>query len=369
MTGRRPSEPGGPPRDAPAVEIAVRRDLADGAAAALGGVDLQAVPRLYAALFGLLRIGPALILVLLVIGVSIASPFFFTERNLQNLGFQTSIVAALALGQLFVIVTRGIDISVGSVLGLSGVVGISFAGLGVASGASVIAVMILTGAAVGVLNALFIVKGRLPQPLIVTLATLGMARGVALLITDGEISTDVPPAVSEAGTGFVGPVPLPVVLICVLAAGLHVMATRTRWGRWIYATGGNPSAAREMGLPVDRIIMSVFILCGATAGFAAVLSVGRTGAASPFAGQLLELDAITAVIIGGASLFGGRGSIGGVLIGALILGTIRNGLDLLAVSPYWQTIAIGAIVLLALELDMIRGRLEERMRSLQVRAE
>jgi ribose transport system permease protein len=332
-----------------------------------GAGDQTRAPVVYGAVHGLLQIGPALILALLFVVMTIASPFFFTERNLQNLGFQSSIVAALALGQLFVIVTRGIDISVGSVLALSGVVGIAFGGLGTASGASVVLVILLTGGAVGLLNALFIVKGRLPQPLIVTLATLGMARGLALLITDGETDTNVPSIVIEAGTGFVGPIPLPVVLIGCLGVVLHVFATRTRWGRWIFATGGNPEAARELGLPVDRIIMSVFIFSGFAAGFAAILSVGRTGSASPFAGELLELDAITAVIIGGASLFGGRGSVGGVLVGALILGTIRNGLDLLSVSPYWQTIAIGAIVLLALELDMIRGRLEQRMRSLRSR--
>lgn len=319
--------------------------------------------RLYDVLFTLLRVGPGLILVLLFVAMTIASPYFLTERNLQNLGNQSAIVAALALGQLLVIVTRGIDVSVGSSMALAGILGIAFATLEVANGASVIVVMLAVGGVVGVLNALFIVKGRLPQPLIVTLATLGIARGAALLITEGETSTEIPAAVETAGSGFIGPIPLPVLLVGAFAALLYVLATRTRWGRWVYATGGNPSAAKELGLPVDRILMSVYILCGLSAGFAAVLSVGRTGAASPFAGQGLELDAITAVIIGGASLFGGRGSVGGVLVGALILGTIRNGLDLLSVSPYWQTIALGAIVLLALELDMIRGRLEQRLQS------
>ena len=322
-------------------------------------------PRAYAALFTLLRIGPGLILVLLFVVMTSASPYFLTERNLQNLGNQSAIVAALALGQLLVIVTRGIDVSVGSTMALAGILGVSFATLEIANGASVILVIVLAGAAAGVLNAIFIVKGRLPQPLIVTLATLGIARGMALLITDGEIKTDVPAAVATAGSDFVGPIPLPVLLVGLFALVLYVLSTKTRWGRWVYATGGNPEAAKEIGLPVDRILMSVYILCGAAAGFAAVLSVGRTGSASPFAGTGLELDAITAVIIGGASLFGGRGSVGGVVVGALILGTIRNGLDLLSVSPYWQTIALGAIVLLALELDMIRGRLEERLRTVQ----
>jgi ribose transport system permease protein len=322
-------------------------------------------PGIYDALFMLLRIGPGLILIMLFVAMAFASPYFLTERNLQNLGNQSAIVAALALGQLLVIVTRGIDVSVGSSMALAGIVGIAFGSLEVANGASVILVMLLVGAAAGVLNAFFIVKGRLPQPLIVTLATLGIARGAALLITGGETDTNVPSAVSSAGSGFVGSIPVPVLLVGALALLLYVLSTRTRWGRWVYATGGNPSAAKEIGLPVDRIQMSVYVICGLTAGFAAVLSVGRTGSASPFAGQGLELDAITAVIIGGASLFGGRGSVGGVLVGALILGTIRNGLDLLSVSPYWQTIALGAIVLLALELDMIRGRLEQRVRTAQ----
>jgi ribose transport system permease protein len=328
-----------------------------------GSTGPSANQRVYDVLFTLLRIGPGLILILLFVAMTFASPYFLTERNLQNLGNQSAIVAALALGQLLVIVTRGIDVSVGSSLALSGVVGIAFGTLEIANGASVIVVILLTGVIVGALNAFFIVKGRLPQPLIVTLATLGIARGVALLLTDGEIRTDVPAAVKTAGTGFIGPIPLPVLLVAALAGVLYVLATRTRWGRWIYATGGNPTAAKELGLPVDRIQMSVYVVSGLCVGFAAVLSVGRTGSASPFAGTGLELDAITAVIIGGASLFGGRGSVGGVLVGALILGTIRNGLDLLSVSPYWQTIALGAIVLLALELDMIRGRLEQRLQS------
>lgn len=339
--------------------------VVSGADAAAPARGLPATP--LGAVLLLLRAGPALILIAVFVAFAVASPYFWTLRNVQNLGFQCAIVAMLALGQLFVIIARGIDISVGSTLALAGVVGISFNLFGDGSGAGAITTMLLTGAAIGIVNALFVVKGKLPQPLIVTLATLGIARGVALLLTDGQINTDVPDLVRHLGTGTLGAVPLPVVLVGGIALLLHFAATRTRWGRWVYATGGNPVAAKKVGLPVDGIVMSVFILCSVSAGAAAVLSVGRTGSASPFAGQLLELDAITAVIIGGASLFGGRGSVGGVLIGALILGGIRNGLDLLSISPFWQTIAVGSIVLVALELDVLRGRLEQRLRAREAR--
>jgi ribose transport system permease protein len=182
------------------------------------------------------------------------------------------------------------------------------------------------------------------------------------VISDAQTATGMPEAVQTMGTGLIGPLPVPAVLVAALALVAWLMLTRTQWGRWIYAVGGDPDAARRVGIPVDRILMSVYILCGATAGIAAVLVAGRTNAASPIAGQLLELDAITAVIIGGASLFGGRGNVFNVIAGALIIGVIRNGLNLLDVTPFWQSIAIGVLVIASLELDVLRGRLEDRLR-------
>jgi ribose transport system permease protein len=314
--------------------------------------------------------GPVLILALVVVVMSGLSPYFLTERNITNLGFQTSIVAVLALGQLLVILTRGIDLSVGAVVALGGVVGGLVAG-GTAGGSTsahgalVIVAMVACGAAVGLTNATILIGGRVMNPFIVTLGMLSIVRGLALVISDAQTATGMPPAVQTMGTGLIGPLPVPAVVVAALALVAWVMLTRTQWGRWIYAVGGDPDAARRVGIPVDRVLLSVYVLCGAAAGVAAVLVAGRTNAGSPTAGQLLELDAITAVVIGGASFFGGRGSVSNVIAGALIIGVLRNGLNLLDVTPFWQSIAIGVLVIASLELDVLRGRLEERLRVAQ----
>jgi ribose transport system permease protein len=214
---------------------------------------------------------------------------------------------------------------------------------------------------------MLIVKGRLPQPLVVTLATLGAAAGAALLISKGQVSSDVSSAVIWAGSGFVGPIPVPVLLVAAFAVALHVLTAKTKWGRWTYAVGGNPEAARRLGIPVDRVIITAYVLSGTMAAVAGVLASGRTGTADPFTGAGLELDAITAAVIGGASLFGGRGAVGGALTGAVILTVIRNSLDLQSVNPYWQTITVGLIVVVALELDAVRRVVEERLRARQTR--
>jgi ribose transport system permease protein len=318
----------------------------------------------------IVQTGPVLILALVVVVMTVLSPYFLTERNITNLGFQTSIVAVLALGQLLVILTRGIDLSVGAVVALGGVVGGLVAG-GAAGGSTsshgalVLVVMIVCGAGVGLLNGTILIAGRVMNPFIVTLGMLSIVRGTALVISDAQTTTGMPEAVQTMGTGLIGPLPVPAVLVAVLALVAWVMLTRTQWGRWIYAVGGDPDAARRVGIPVDRVLLSVYVLCGAAAGVAAILVAGRTNAGSPTAGQLLELDAITAVVIGGASFFGGRGSVHNVIAGALIIGVIRNGLNLLGVTPFWQSIAIGVLVIASLELDVLRGRLEERLRVAQ----
>lgn len=329
---------------------------------------LSASERMLRLTLRLVQAGPVLILLLIAGVMAVLSPFFLTGRNLTNLGFQTSIVAVLALGQLLVIITRGIDLSVGSVVALSGVLGGLVAGgfLG-GSGIATVAAMGAAGAIVGAVNGLVIVKGRVMNPFIVTLGTLSIVRGVALVVSDAETVTGLPSVVGTVGTGSLGPLPAPAVLVAGLAILAAVILERTQWGRWIYAVGGNPEGARRMGIPVDRVLISVYVLCGLTAGIAGLLVAGRTNAGSPNAGQLLELDAITAVIIGGASFFGGRGSVGNVVAGALIIGVLRNGLNLLDVTPFWQLIAIGVLVILSLELDVLRGHLEQRLRVSRVR--
>lgn len=312
--------------------------------------------------------GPLLILALVVVVMSVLSPVFFTERNFTNLGFQTAIVAVLALGQLLVILTRGIDLSVGSTVALTGVLALVATTDWGLPGAMTVLLMLGVGAIIGVVNGSILIKGRIMNPFIVTLGMLSIVRGLALVISDGKTETGFPRTVEVIGTEQLGPVPLPTVLVGALAVVLWVLLRKTQWGRWIYAVGGNPEGARRVGIPVDRVLFSVYVLCGLAAGLAGILVAARTNAASPNAGQLMELDAITAVIIGGASFFGGRGNVWNVIAGALIIGVLRNGLNLLDVTPFWQLVAVGALVILSLELDVLRGYLEGRLRAAQARS-
>ena len=313
----------------------------------------------------IIRIGPALILVLLVAIMALASSFFLTGDNISNVAVQVSPLACLAIGQLFVILVGGIDLSVGSVLALCTVTGALAYGWGDVGGPLVIPVMLLTGMAVGAANGIMLVKGRMPHAFIPTLATLNAARGLALVLADGAPMPGMPGVVQTAGSGELGPIPVPVIIVVVFAALAWLFATKLQWGRWIYLVGGDKEAARRLGIPVDRVIISVFVFSGLAAGLAGLITAGRTNAGYPSAGQLDELAAISAVIIGGASFFGGRGTVGGAIVGVLVFGVISNGLNLLNVSTYVQLIAIGAIVVLAVELDVVRRHLEERFRTLR----
>jgi ribose transport system permease protein len=211
------------------------------------------------------------------------------------------------------------------------------------------------------------VKGKMPHPFIPTLASLYAARGLALVISDGRPIPGMSPIVVFLGSGYIGPIPMPVIVVAVLAALAIIVTRRLKWGRWIYAVGGDKEAARRTGIPVDRVLISVFVISGLMAGFAGVLTAGRTDAGFPTAGELEELTAIAAVIIGGASFFGGRGTVINVIVGALIIGVIQNGLNLLNVNVYYQLVATGVIVVIAVELDVLRRRLEQRFRTLQAR--
>lgn len=309
--------------------------------------------------------GPIMVLVLLIIVLTAFDARFLSVLNIQNVLVQSSIVAVLALGQVLVILTAGIDLSVGSVAALATVTGALVYGLGVATGPWVIPTMLGTGLLVGLVNGFGYVKGRMPHPFIITLAMLNIARGIALLLADGRPIPGMPELVVWLGSGFLGPVPVPALLVSVLAA-LAVVLTRTmKWGRWIYAVGGDREAARRAGIPVDRVLISVYGLSGLAAGFAGIILAGRTNAGYPTAGELAELDSIAAVIIGGASFFGGRGRVSNVLIGAVILGVIRNGLNILGVSAFWQLVIIGLVVAVAVELDVLRRFMENRFRTIQ----
>jgi len=312
----------------------------------------------------LLQIGPVLGLALLVVAVSFASPYFMTTRNIGDVFAQSAVIAILAMGQHLVILTRGIDLSLGATLALSSVIG----GLlfrQIDSAVLVILAMIATGTAVGVINGLLYVWGRIPHPFIVTLATMSMARGLALQLQGGEAIPGMPEAVRFIGRASIGWLPVSAFLVAFLALLVVVLARRIVWGRWIYAVGGNPEAAVRTGIPVNSVLISVYAVAGLSAGIGAVVTSGRTNAGSPLFGNLAELDSIAAVIIGGASFLGGRGHIGHALIGALMIGVIRNSLNLLNVDLFFQLIVIGIVILLAVETDVIRGKLEERLRVQQ----
>jgi ribose/xylose/arabinose/galactoside ABC-type transport system permease subunit len=324
------------------------------------------------------RYGVGLALLAIVILAAITVPGFFTRANLTIVLLHVSINAILALGMTFVIVTAGIDLSVGSVVGLAGVLvaatvtNASVLGAVGVVGATVLAVMVgmVSGAAIGAANGAVIAYLRV-APFMVTLAMMTMARGAARLFTGGvpigfpatnDPSFDLKVAALDAlnliGGGRI-PVPglprgFPVPALTMLAlvvVGAFVLS-RTKFGRHVYAVGGNEEAARLSGVPISRVKLGVYAISGACAGIAAVLMVGQLRSGGPDAGMLYELNAIAAAVIGGASLFGGLGTAWGALIGALLIGVLNNALDLMGVQAFWQEISKGAIILLAVLFDV-----------------
>lgn len=311
-----------------------------------------------------IRIGPGLMLVAVVIVAASLSPVFLTPRNIGNVLSQSAVIAVLALAQLLVIITRGIDLSVGSTLALSAVVG-ALVFSSTPSGPLVVLAMLATGALVGAVNGTVFVWGRLPHPFIVTLATLSIARGLALWLSGGQPLQGMPQIVRDIGGGSLGWFPYSGFLVAGLALLGLLLTTRLVWGRWIYAVGGNPDGARRAAVPVNRVVISVYVLSGLAAGIGAVITSGRLNGGSPTFGELAELDTIAAVVIGGASFLGGRGTIANALVGALMIGVVRNGMNLLNVDAFLQPIVIGAVIVLAVELDVVRGRVEQRLRVMK----
>jgi ribose transport system permease protein len=313
----------------------------------------------------LVEAGPVLMLVALIVVLTVLEPVFLTTRNIGNVLAQTAVISVLAMGQLLVIVTRGVDLSVGAMVALASVVG-ALVFTSVDAGLAIIVVMLATGLTVGLINGVVYVWGRMPHPFIVTLASLSVARGLALWLADGRSTiTGMPEVITFLGSASIGFVPVSYVLVVVLAIALAIFTRRMVWGRWIFALGGNPEAARRAAIPVAWVTVSVYALSGLLAGTAAVLASGRSNGGSPNFGQLAELDSIAAVVIGGASFLGGRGNIGNALIGALMIGIIRNGMNLLNIDAFMQLVVIGLVIAAAVEMDVIRGALESRVRVLR----
>jgi ribose transport system permease protein len=317
----------------------------------------------------LLSVGPVLILVVLIVAVSLVTPNFLKPMNIGNILAQTAVIAIVAMGQQIVILTRGIDLSVGANLALATVVG-GLVYQQVDSAPLVIAAMVASGMLVGLVNGSFYVFGRLPHPFIITLATLSICRGLALEIAPGHTTMrGMPATISALGNASFLGVPASFFVVAAVALAIFIITKHMVWGRWLYAVGGNPLAAREMGTPARGVLVSAYILSGLCAGIGAVVLAGRTAASSPLYGNLLELDTIAAVIIGGASFLGGRGHLGHALIGAVMIGVIRNALNLMGVDVYFQMIAIGVIIVVAVEADVLRNHLEARVRTLQARGD
>lgn len=292
-------------------------------------------------------------LLVLCLAMFIATPDFLTPNNLLNIGIQVAVVAILAFGQTFVIVTAGIDLSVGSVAALSAMVA-AFTGQSWGMPPMVALLFgLLTGLAAGMLSGVATAYGKLP-PFIATLAMLSVARGLTLVVSNG-IPVPTPSVVTWLG-GSVGPIPMPVVVMLVMGAIGWFILNRLSIGRAMYAVGGNLEAARLSGIPVKRVLVTVYALSGIFAAVAGLVLSGRLASAQPQAATGYELDAIAAVVIGGASLAGGVGRISGTLIGALVLAVIRNGLNLLNVSAFWQQVIIGLVIAVAVGIDVLRRK-------------
>ncbi len=298
---------------------------------------------------------PLLGLALMCIVLGAISPDFRTTDNAVNILRQSAVNALLALGQLLVILTAGIDLSVGSILGVCCV---AFAWmLKAATPAPVaLAATLGLGLALGLINGLLLTKLRLPHPFVSTLGMMNAARGAALIVSGGFPISDLPASARWLGAGSIGPVPAPVLVMLVAYLLFHLVLRHTLFGRDVYAIGGNPEASRLAGIPVPARLNAVYALSGGLAALAAIVMAGRMNSGFPLAGQGAELDAIAAVIIGGGSFFGGAGTVAGTLIGALIMAVLRNGLNLLNVSAYWQMVVVGLVIIWAVWVDVIRTR-------------
>ena len=292
-------------------------------------------------------------LALICLVLSLLSDRFLTASNLINVTRQVSINAIVAAGMTLVIITGGIDLSVGSTIALAGCTALLVARPagdlpGMAAG-------ILVGTLVGVLNGVLVAWGRVP-PFIATLATMTIVRGAALVLTNGEPIVKSEGAYLWLGQASIGPVPVPIFLMVGVLLGTHWFLARTRWGIYVYAVGGNAEAARLVGISLARVQILVYALAGALAALGGLVLAARLSSAQPNTGVGFELDAIAAVVLGGTSLMGGEGGVWGTTVGAFIIGVLNNGFNLLNVSPFYQLIAKGGVIVLAVVVDQLLKR-------------
>ena len=299
--------------------------------------------------------GPLIALILLSIFLSIKTDSFLSVQNIMNVIRQASCNGFIAMGMMVCILTAGIDLSVGAIVAIS----VMLTGLAAQAGANSIvclAVCILTGTACGLVNGLLLTKLKLPHPFISTMGTQNILKGLAMLVTAGVPISGMPAGLNWAGSAFLFEV-IPVSLILLILSYIlfALFLNRTILGRHIYAVGGNMEAARLSGVNVDRVRTLVYTISGFTAALAAIILIGRTDSCYPNAGLTWENDAIAAVIIGGSSFFGGRGNALGTFVGVLLIAVLRNGLNLLNITANAQTVVLGAVIIIAVTIDVIRS--------------
>lgn len=313
----------------------------------------------------LISAGPLVVLLALWAAFAILSPYFLTASNLLNVLVQSCTVGLLALGALVVVMVGSLDLSLGATVSLGTIVAAVLTRDAPALGGWIILAVLAVGVVIGALNSFVVVGLRIGNAFIVTLGMMYVVQSLSLVTSGGSQVPGVPDALTTMANGDVLGVPGPVLL--VLGAGLLLwfFLNRVTWGRWIIAIGGNPDAAQKVGIPVRRVMFSVYVIAGAFAAVSAMLVAGLNDSGTVDSGGTSILLAIAAVVIGGASLAGGRGSVWSTLIGAVILASVTNGLALLSVSPNWTPFAVGAVLVVAVILDALRHRLEDRLRIRQ----
>ena len=297
------------------------------------------------------KFGPLLALLLIVAIITVINPSFMTSTNILNVLRQVSISALIAFGMTFVILTGGIDLSVGSTLALTGAVAATMLASGMDPILTILAALLL-GAILGAINGVIIAKGKV-APFIATLATMTIYRGLTLVYTEGRPVSGLGDSISfqMMGKGYFLGIPVPVVTMILAFLALWFILHKTTFGRRIYAVGGNEGASRLSGINTDRVKIMVYSLTGMLASLSAIILTSRLNSAQPTAGTSYELDAIAAVVLGGTSLTGGKGWIFGTLVGALIIGVLNNGLNLIGVSSFFQQVVKGVVILIAVLID------------------
>lgn len=317
------------------------------------GAEARSVPARRKLSFQFLhRQGMIVVFIVICVSAYLLTSDFLSLGNIRNVLRQVSIIGLLAAGETFVILIGGIDLSIGALVSLTGCIAAGFQGQGVFVG---VLAGLATGAAIGLVNGLAVAKGRI-QPFVVTLGTMSIAQGLALLYTGGFPIFDLSDSFNNIGSGSIGFVPIPVAIFFLVYLIAYLVLRFTKFGRYTYALGGNENATKLSGVDVDRQKILVYTVCGLLAGLGGVVLAARLGIGMPTMGTGYELQAIAAVVIGGTSLAGGRGGVGGTIMGTLTLGVIYNVLNLMNVTAFYQYIVIGAIIVVAALINELGKR-------------